>query len=238
MTDNELQTIVEAVLESLKTNGKTIEQLTAVTTMGTNDYIELNGGRKVKYSVLYDQLYTAAQAVIEASETEMWTAINAKANKAGSSSQDFAADDLVANTLQVLGDIIAAGSVSVTDPNIGTVEIAVGGEEGSETLTITGESGKTITLPLGSAEAGLVLATSDDISNLMGILNNLSRTVQVNGAQLDLLSNRVAAMTSSIEALEVALGALAEVYCTEAEYNQMIDSGSIDPNIKYFIYES
>ena len=72
----------------------------------------------------------------------------------------------------------------------------------------------------------------------MGILNNLSRTVQVNGAQLDLLSNRVAAMTSSIEALEVALGALAEVYCTEAEYNQMIDSGSIDPNIKYFIYES
>jgi hypothetical protein len=77
MTDNELQTIVEAVLESLKTNGKTIEQLTAVTTMGTNDYIELNGGRKVKYSVLYDQLYTAAQAVIEASETGMWAAINA-----------------------------------------------------------------------------------------------------------------------------------------------------------------
>ena len=32
--------------------------------------------------------------------------------------------------------------------------------------------------------------------------------------------------------------AAAEVYCTEAEYNQMIDSGSIDPNIKYLIYES
>ena len=93
MTENELQTIVEAVIDALKTNGKTIAQLTAVTTMGDGDYIELNGGRKVAYSVLYNQLWTAAQSVISASESEMWTAINGKANAAGSSTQDFAADE-------------------------------------------------------------------------------------------------------------------------------------------------
>lgn len=115
MTENEIETIVAAVLASLKTNGKTIEQLTPVMTMGSNDYIELNGGRKVKYSVLYDKLYNAAQEAIEQGETEMWTTINA----------------------------------------------------------------------------------------LRSVVENLN-----------------------------------EVYCTEAEYNEMVDAGTIDPNTKYYIYES
>lgn len=115
MTENEKQEIVAEVLASLKTNGRTIMQLTPVTTMTSGDYFELNGGRRVEYSVLYNQLYSAAEMVIEADKVEMWTAIN---------------------TLQ---------------------------------------------------------ATVDDF---------------------------------------------AEVYCTEEEYNAMIDAGTIDPNTKYFIYES
>lgn len=238
MTDTELQEVVAAVIEALKTNGKTIAQLTAVTTMTDGDYIELNGGRKVAYSVLYNQLWTAAQSVITASESEMWTAINGKANAAGSSSQDFAADDLVANSLSVLGDIIAAGSVTVTDPDIGTVEIAVGGEEGSETLVITGESGKTITLPLGSADAGLVLATSGDIADIMAIITNMSHYITADGTRINELSNGLVASNSRIQALEVAVGALGEEYLTEADYNALVDAGTVDPNKKYFIYES
>lgn len=237
MTDNELQTIVEEVIASLKTNGKTIDQLTAVQTMVSGDYIELNGGRKVAYSVLYNQLYTAAQSVIEACETEMWTAINSKANKAGSSSQDFAADDLVANSLQVLGNIISAGSVTVTDPNIGAVEIAVGGEEGNEALVITGESGKTITLPLGSAEAGLALATSADISYVLQLIGLLNHQAEINAAAIDTLSSRFDLMNGVVQNLAAAVGALAEVYCTESEYQELIDAGTVDPNVKYFIYE-
>lgn len=238
MTDTELQEVVAAVIEALKTNGKTIAQLTAVTTMTDGDYIELNGGRKVAYSVLYNQLWTAAQAVITASESEMWTAINAKANAAGSSSQNFAADDLVANSLSVLGDIIAAGSVTVTDPDIGTVEIAVGGEEGSETLVITGESGKTITLPLGSAEVGLVLATSDDISAVNRRCWLLEHQAGINANAIDALSAQLDLTKGNVYDLQVAVGGLAEEYLTETEYNALVDAGTVDPNKKYFIYES
>ena len=50
----EQQTIFDAVLSSLRTNSKTIEQLTPQTTLGSNDWFELNGGRKVSYTVLRD----------------------------------------------------------------------------------------------------------------------------------------------------------------------------------------
>lgn len=50
----EQQTIFDAVLSSLRTNSKTIEQLTPQTALGSNDWFELNGGRKVSYTVLRD----------------------------------------------------------------------------------------------------------------------------------------------------------------------------------------
>ena len=50
----EQQVIFDAVLSSLRTNSKTIEQLTPQTTLGSNDWFELNGGRKVSYTVLRD----------------------------------------------------------------------------------------------------------------------------------------------------------------------------------------
>jgi len=52
MTDEELQSVIEAVLASLKTNGKTIAQLTEVTSLSESDYFEISDGRKVSYSVL------------------------------------------------------------------------------------------------------------------------------------------------------------------------------------------
>ena len=50
----EQQVIFDAVLSSLRTNSKTIEQLTPQTSLGSNDWFELNGGRKVSYIVLRD----------------------------------------------------------------------------------------------------------------------------------------------------------------------------------------
>lgn len=46
----EQQVIFDAVISALRTNAKTIEQLTPVTGLAANDWIELNGGRKVSYS--------------------------------------------------------------------------------------------------------------------------------------------------------------------------------------------
>lgn len=150
MTENEKQEIVAEVLASLKTNGRTIMQLTPVTTMTSGDYIELNGGRRVEYSVLYDQLYSAAETAIEAYKAEMWTGIN----------------------------------------------------------TVS--------------------------SNLL----RLQRQVDINGDGLDRLASDFGLMQGSMRIMAEQLEALAEVYCTEAEYNAMVDAGTIDPNTKYFIYES
>ena len=52
MTEEELQSIINAVLSSIRTNSKTIDQLTAVEALGENDFFEVNGGRKISYTVL------------------------------------------------------------------------------------------------------------------------------------------------------------------------------------------
>ena len=52
MTEEELQSVTNAVLSSIRTNSKTIDQLTAVETLGEQDFFEVNGGRKISYTVL------------------------------------------------------------------------------------------------------------------------------------------------------------------------------------------
>lgn len=61
MTNEEKQEIIAAVLSSIRTNSKTISQLTAVNGMSNDDYMELNGGRKVSYAVLISALATTEQ---------------------------------------------------------------------------------------------------------------------------------------------------------------------------------
>lgn len=52
LTSDELQSIVSSVLAAIQTNSRTIEQLTAVSTLGDTDFFEISGGKKVSYSVL------------------------------------------------------------------------------------------------------------------------------------------------------------------------------------------
>lgn len=52
LTSDELQSIVSSVLAAIQTNSRTIEQLTAVSTLGDTDFFEVSGGKKVSYSVL------------------------------------------------------------------------------------------------------------------------------------------------------------------------------------------
>lgn len=53
MTSEEKQEIINAVLAALMTNSKSIDQLTPVSEMSEADFLELNGGRKVSYGVLF-----------------------------------------------------------------------------------------------------------------------------------------------------------------------------------------
>ncbi len=63
MTDSEKQTIIDAVLSALRTNSRTIDQLTPVSSLTPSDYFEVNGGRKIAYSDLANLIVTMYAAV-------------------------------------------------------------------------------------------------------------------------------------------------------------------------------
>lgn len=178
MTENEKQEIVAEVLASLKTNGRTIMQLTPVTTMTSGDYIELNGGRRVEYSVLYDQLYNAAVIAIEADKVETWAAIN------------------------------------------------------RIDLQLTNVTSRVTSCEDELSEHG------DEIDAVKFEVSTLKRQVNINADVLDRHLSEFGLLRSDVGKMAEQLETLAEVYCTEAEYQAMIDAGTIDPNTKYFIYES
>ena len=52
ITSDELQTIVSAVLSSIRTNSRTIDQLTPVTALADTDNLEVHGGKRVVFSIL------------------------------------------------------------------------------------------------------------------------------------------------------------------------------------------
>lgn len=54
ITSDEFQSIVSAVLSSIRTNSRTIAQLTPVSTLSDSDSFEINGGKRVTYGVLKD----------------------------------------------------------------------------------------------------------------------------------------------------------------------------------------
>ena len=63
MTPEEIQEIVAAVIQSLKTNGKTIDQLTAVTTIADTECFELGGGKKITFGKLKELVATTSSSV-------------------------------------------------------------------------------------------------------------------------------------------------------------------------------
>lgn len=54
ITQDEMQSIVTAVLSAIRTNSRTIGQLTPVTSLSDSDSFEIDGGKRVTYAVLRD----------------------------------------------------------------------------------------------------------------------------------------------------------------------------------------
>lgn len=67
----EQQIIFDAVIASLRTNSKTIEDLTPQTSLGSNDWFELNGGRKVSYTVLSNLIKSLSSSDQDSWETRI-----------------------------------------------------------------------------------------------------------------------------------------------------------------------
>lgn len=62
LTQEELQGIISSVLASIRTNSRTIDQLTPVTMLSDNDCFEINGGKKVSYKVLRELIVSLSSA--------------------------------------------------------------------------------------------------------------------------------------------------------------------------------
>lgn len=56
LTQEELQSVITAVISSIRTNSKTIGQLTPATSLADTDYFEIDGGKKVSLSLLMDAI--------------------------------------------------------------------------------------------------------------------------------------------------------------------------------------
>lgn len=56
-------------------------------------------------------------------------------------------------------------------------------------------------------------------------------------AMIDEFNQALTNLQNSIITINNALGELKEVFLTQAEYDAMVDAGTIDPNTKYYIYE-
>ncbi len=73
MTNEELQTVVATVIQALKTNGKTIAQLTPVTSLTNSDSLEVSGGKKIAFSKLKELV--ASAVVITEKSIKSWVVI-------------------------------------------------------------------------------------------------------------------------------------------------------------------
>ena len=100
------------------------------------------------------------------------------------------------------------------------------------------EQGLTNALSRVSSLEGHDVVLDSDIAEIHRIINNMNSVIQENCADLESLGARVGSTESNILDLQVEVGKLGEVYCTESEYNALVDNGTVDPNKKYFIYES
>lgn len=72
ITNDEKTAIINEVLQAIKTNSRTIDQLSAVTSVADTDCIELSGGKKVSYAVLRGLLKELSDNDIQ----DLRTAIN------------------------------------------------------------------------------------------------------------------------------------------------------------------
>lgn len=68
MTQDELQNIISAVLSSIRTNSRTIDQLTPVASLNASDSFEISGGKRVTYAVFKQLIGSLIETEKEALE--------------------------------------------------------------------------------------------------------------------------------------------------------------------------
>lgn len=252
MTPEEKQEIVQAVIAALKTNGRTIMQLTEATSISNSDYFEINGGRRIAYSKLYDNIMDDLSDTIEDFETDVNTAIAGKLNGYNASwiwssslRTEARFNEFVAavQAHKVIYDGTSGLILNATyNPLESSIFIWYYNYDSSQiecTLTLSNGS---VTLSRNTvttfATVSAMNTLAGRVTDVESVTNNLTGE---NGATFigyhNTDSPELAEADTVAEALDVLVHRGKEVYCTMEEYQEYVDSGTIDPDTKYYIYE-
>ena len=252
MTPEEKQEIVQAVIAALKTNGRTIMQLTEATSISNSDYFEINGGRRIAYSKLYDNIMDDLSDTIENFETDVNTALAGKVNGYDAKWIWSAST----RTEAKFNEFVAAIRVHkvVYDGNSGLIMNATYNPQNNSILIWyynydSSQIECTLTLSNGSvtlsrntvtifATVSAMNTLAGRVSDVEGATNNLTGE---NGATYigyhNTDSPELADADNVSEALDILVHRGKEVYCTMEQYQEWVDAGTIDPDTKYYIYE-
>ena len=209
LNQDELQSIINSVLSSIQTNARSIEQLTPVTTIGDNDYIEISGGKRVSYGVITQLI----EDMVSEHDDGLLTLINK--NILSTLTMD-ADESSVMLTVATRGKRLSAMIPVVTRDKSGILTVA--------------DYKKLITAYDKSTEAQLSINGINktiidhdkkikDISNRTEALESLKSTVEDNDDRL----NR-------IEGLWVEVG-------SEEELDRMAEAGELEDDKFYYVLE-
>lgn len=117
ITQDEMQDIVSAVISAIRTNSRTIDQLTPVTSLSDNDSIEINGGKRVSVGVI--------KSLIEALATSEHDSLKILITKQELSSLDISAtDEEVTMTVSSKSKTVSASLPIATITSAGVVKAA------------------------------------------------------------------------------------------------------------------
>ncbi len=204
MTPEEKQEIVQAVIAALKTNGRTIMQLTEATRVSDSDYFEIHGGRRIAYSHLYENLLSETENIIETFEGDVLSMISNKITKYDVDWIDNASTRTEEN-FNALSEAISMNYLLLYRNYIvhavqhsTYIRIIIAYYRGFEAVDIWNNDG----------------------------------TITVNFE-----ANQPFALEADLEELQEIVEGFKESFLTQAEYDALVDAGTIDPDTKYFIYE-
>ena len=167
MTPEELQEVVAAVIAALKTNGKTIDQLTAVTALANSDNLEVSGGKKISFGKLKE--IVAADVTVSAEEIKGYVVIESTDDLPEDPTQEEQMKGYILDTMlyiyvgtggdtldgkyrsiQLKGEDGAPGAPGPQGPkgdsgvHLGDVKLVNNLTEGGEGSALTAEMGKTL----------------------------------------------------------------------------------------------
>lgn len=252
MTPEEKQEIVQAVIAALKTNGRTIMQLTEATSISNSDFFEINGGRRIAYSKLYDNIMDDISDTIENFETDVNTAIAGKVNGynaswiwSASMRTEARFNEFVA-AVQAHKVIYDGNSGLIMNATYNPLESSIfiwyyNYDSSQIECTLTLSNGS-VTLSRNTvttfATVSAMNTLAGRVTDVEGATNNLTGE---NGATFigyhNTDSPELADADNVSEALDILVHRGKEVYCTMEQYQEWVDAGTIDPDTKYYIYE-